>query len=45
VKETLEPAATETTPVEAPLAPFTLHRKLLSESTVTGELFGTGRMF
>jgi hypothetical protein len=45
VKDTDEPAATETTVVEAPLAPFTLHLRALSESTVTGELFGTGLMF
>jgi hypothetical protein len=45
VKETDEPAATETVVVPEPLAPLTLHLKALSVRTVTGELFGTGRIF
>jgi hypothetical protein len=45
VKDTDEPAATETVVVPEPVAPLTLHLRALSVKTVTGELFGTGRMF
>jgi hypothetical protein len=38
VKETEDPAATETTDVALPEAPPTLQRKSLSLKTVTGEL-------
>ena len=45
MKETDEPAATETVVVPLPLFPLTLQRRFLSDRSVTGLLLGTGLMF